>query len=418
MINDPPLRILFIVPYPPSLIRVRSYNLIRQLTALGHRVTVLTLYSDPAEQADVANLAPYCNEIIALPLPKWRPLWNCLKVLPGKKPLQAVYCWQPSLASRLIELIQPSGDHPTFDVVHIEHIRAAEYGLFLKQNLAANYSNLPIVWDSVDCISHLFRQTIKASDSRFGSLAARLDLGRTEQYEGRLTNQFNHVVIVSEIDREALLELVPPAMPEPEISIIPNGVDLDYFCPDPNTPRDPDTLIFSGKMSYHANVTMVLYLAQEIMPRVWRQRPEVKLQIVGKAPPQQITALAQHPNIVVTGMVPDIRPYIREAAAAVVPLIYGAGTQFKVLEAMACATPVITTTQAVKPLAAVPGRDILVADRPDEFARTILTLLANRDMRQKIGAAGRSYVEQHHNWNKITTDLSHIYGAVLAQNKK
>lgn len=410
MMNEKPLRVLFIVPYPPSLIRVRAYNLIRQLTALGHRVTVLTLYGDAAEQKDAAQLAAYCHKVVALPLPKWRSLWNCFKALPTKKPLQAVYCWQPALAQRLAELVRPAGSNkPAFDVVHVEHLRGADYGLFLKAQMETNGSTVPIVWDSVDCISYLFRQTAAASRSRFGNLAARLDLGRTERYEGWLANQFNHILITSAIDKQALLDLLPAQTRWPDISLIPNGVDLDYFCPEPAAERERETLVFSGKMSYHANVTMALYLAREIMPRIWQQRPEVKLNIVGKAPPKEIAVLARQPGIVVTGMVPDIRPYLRRATAAVVPLVYGAGVQFKVLEAMACATPVVTTPQAAAPLAAVPGRDVLTAENTDNFAGTILKLLSDPDMQQRIGTDGRAYVETHHNWTTITTRLAEIY---------
>lgn len=404
-----PLRILYIVPYPPSLIRVRSYNLIRRLSALGYEVTVLTLYSDESEQADVENFASHCHRVIAFPVEKWRSLWNCLTVVPTSKPMQAVYCWQPKMAESLEELIFSPGGKCAFDVVHIEHLRAAEYGVYLNKLLSTTGRKLPIVWDSVDCISYLFRQTLKASNSLFGVLAARMDLGRTEKYEGWVANQFEQVVIVSETDKQALLNLTPDHRTKPAISIIPNGVDLEYFHPDPAAVREPDTLIFSGKMSYHANVTMALYLVQEIMPHIWRERPQVKLHIVGKAPSKRIAELSNHPNIVVTGTVPDMRPYLRRAAAAVVPLVYGAGTQFKVLEAMACGTPVVTTPQAAAPLAAVPGRDLLVTNDARDFAGNVLRLLEDPGLQQQLGRFGRSYVENHHNWETISTELGRIF---------
>lgn len=95
------MNILFIVPYVPNLIRVRPYNLIRHLAAHGHEVTVLTLWSTEAERADAEALKQHCHRVVALPLPRWRSLWNCLRALPTPVPLQAVYCWQPALARRL-----------------------------------------------------------------------------------------------------------------------------------------------------------------------------------------------------------------------------------------------------------------------------------------------------------------------------
>ncbi len=409
------VRVLFVVPYPPSRIRVRSYNLVRQLTALGHEVTVLTLWSDAAERADAAALARQVHHVVALRLPRWRSLWNCLQALPTRKPLQAVYCWQPALARQAADLAISADGQPAFDVVHVEHLRGAEYGLYLQARLAAGQRPLPVVWDSVDCISYLFRQAATSSHSRFGAWAARLDLARTERYEGWLAGRFAHVSIVSAIDRQALLGLLPPGEKQPAVSLLPNGVELDYFCPDPATGREPASVVFSGKMSYHANVTMALYLAQEIMPRVWRQRPDVQLTIVGKAPPPEVRVLGQRPGVAVTGLVEDIRPYLRRATAAVVPLLYGAGLQFKVLEGMACATPVVATPQAAASLAAVPGRDLLVAGSAEEFAGAILALLADPQRQQAIGAAGRAYVESHHNWATITGRLAEIYQQVVHQ---
>jgi glycosyltransferase involved in cell wall biosynthesis len=402
------MRILFVVPYPPSYIRTRSYHLIQQLTALGHQVTVLTLWSDAAEKMDVARIAELCHQVIAFPLPRWRSLWNCLRALPTDKPLQGVYCWQPALAGKVVDLALPDGK-PAFDIVHVEHLRGAAFGLHLKARLEAGNHQLPIVWDSVDCISYLFRQTTAASQSRFGSSVARFDLARTERYESFLARQFDHLLMVSEIDRQALLDLLPPGENQPPISVIPCGIDPDYFFPEYGAEREQATLVFTGKMSYHANVTMVRYLVQEIMPLVWQQRPEVKINIVGKDPPREVLSLAEQPGVAVTGTVPDIRPFLRRATIAVVPLVYGAGVQLKVLEAMACATPVVATSRAVLPLAFVPERDLLVGEDTTTFVGNVLKLLADVQQQRTIGEAGLAAVRRRYNWAAIAIHLEEIY---------
>ena len=142
------------------------------------------------------------------------------------------------------------------------------------------------------------------------------------------------------------------------ISVLPNGVDLGYFYVGEELKREPATLVISGKMSYHANVSMTLEMVREILPVIWDQRPETKLWIVGKDPPREIQELGQHPKITVTGTVPDIRPYLQNATIAVAPITYGAGIQNKVLEAMACATPVVASSQAVSALNTISGKDI------------------------------------------------------------
>lgn len=399
------MRILFVVPYVPNQIRVRPYNLIRYLGKRGHTVTVLTLQSSPAEAEDVARLRQACAQVIVFDLPKWRSLWNCLAALPSSQPLQSVFCWQPAFARELAGLVAGQKGAAPFDVIHVEHLRGVKYAQRLRQWGTA----VPVVWDSVDCISFLFAQAMAQSKSRFGRFITRLDLNRTRRFEGQVVNAFNQVLVTSPADREAFLGLRPSGAPEPPISVLPNGVDLHTFKPDSTIPRDPATIVVSGKMSYHANVTMVLHLAEHIMPRVWAQQADAHLMIVGKDPAPALQKLADHPHITVTGTVPAIEPYLQRATLAVAPIPYGAGIQNKVLEAMACATPVVVSPQAAKALTAVPQRDFLLAEEPAAFAHQILALLADPDHQRAIGEKGYAFVKTTHDWQQIAAQLETIY---------
>lgn len=410
-------RVLFIIPYTPNLIRVRPYNLIRHIAERGHQVTLLTLWSDSQEQAALERLEPYLERVISVRLPKWRSLWNSVKALPTPRPLQSVYCWEPELARQLASIIDPDKDNLPFDVIHVEHLRGAEYGLYVKSLFAGRPEALPIVWDSVDSISMLFRQAAAQSRSWFGRSITRLELKRTERYEAWLLDQFDLVAVTSPADREALVSLLPDRSRKPEIAILPNGVDLQYFRPDHTIQREPATLVVSGKMSYHANVTMVLYLFEEIMPLVWARHPEARLVVVGKDPVKEIVALDEHPNVTVTGTVKDLPPYLQRATIAVAPIAYGAGIQNKVLEAMACGTPVVTSRQAVTALQAEVGRDLWVADGPEEFANRIIMLLENPMLRKQLGDAGRCYVEAHHHWGNVAERLDNLYNKVIERRK-
>lgn len=391
------MNILFIVPYMPNLIRTRPYNLIRHLSERGHRVTLFTLWENEQEKNQIESLRQICHDVQALPMPAWQSLWNSLKAVPSRQPLQSVFSWKPELVSHL-------NGHSPFDLVHVEHLRGARYGTYLKQ-----HTSLPVVWDSVDCISHLFRQAAAQSKSLLGRMRSRFELGRTAYYEGWLLDKYNHVLVTSPVDKQALLDLAPEKTTTAPISVLANGVDTVNFYPDPHVPRAEETLVISGKMSYHANITMVLYLVQEIMPLVWAQRPSVKLVIVGKDPVNEITALAENPNITVTGMVDSVTPYLQEATIAVAPITYGAGVQNKVLEAMACATPVITTPRAVAALQAVPGEDIMVAENASDYAAAILDMLGDPARQKVLGENGRRYVETYHQWPRIAARLETIY---------
>jgi glycosyltransferase involved in cell wall biosynthesis len=247
----------------------------------------------------------------------------------------------------------------------------------------------------------------------------RLELGRTSRFEPQLLAQFAHTLVTSPADRAALVELAVAAGKDnagDAVSVLPNGVDLEYFTPDDEA-RLPATLVFSGKMSYHANVTAAQHLVREIMPRIWAQRPDVRVWIVGKDPTREVVALAHETGdagVAVTGTVPDIRTYLRRATLAVAPVPYGAGIQNKVLEAMACGAPVVASGQAVSALTAQDGRDLLVAGDNAEFAQLVLALLDAPARRGTLSCAGRLYVEQNHAWPQIVADLEQVYAGLVS----
>ncbi|MGQ0601047.1 MAG: glycosyltransferase [Anaerolineales bacterium] len=397
------MKILFVVPYVPNLIRVRPYQLIRNLSALGHAVTVLTIWANAAERADVDALKSQCHSVQAVHVSRLRSWLNCALALPGDAPLQAHYSWTPALLAAAEEA-------PAWpDVIHVEHLRGARFGLAFKEWRSRQPTRPPIIWDSVDSISLLFEKTAAHSRRAVSRWMARFELGRTQRYERRLLSEFDYITVSAPADRAAMLALAGAAQTAP-VTVVPNGVDLDYFAPNPQLAREADTLVITGKMSYHANVTMVMQFVETVLPRLWARRPSVKLWVVGKEPPAQLQALAQDPRITVTGSVPDLRPYLQRAAVAVAPLAYGVGIQNKVLEAMACATPVVASTAAVFALADLrPGREAIVADGPEALADALSGLLADSGRQVEVGQAGRCYVERHHRWQDIVAGLVKVY---------
>ncbi len=399
------MRILFIVPYVPTPIYVRPHNLLHTLARRGHRLTLLTLQTRREEETHIRALREAGIEVRVFRLPRWRSVWNMGRSLPENIPLQARYCWHPALFRELERLLSSQDGYTPYDILHAEHLRGVLYALKAQEN----HPDLPIIWDSVDCISYLFRQASERSRSFFGQWVTRLELGRTVQLERRLLHQFDRILVTSRNDKRAYEALLPEGTSHTPLHVVPNGVSLDDFHPAPGISRSKGTLVVSGKMSYHANVTMVLDLAENIMPLVWRERPEVRLQIVGKDPHPKIQALGKNPRIEVTGTVPHVRPYLQRATIAVAPLAYGAGIQNKVLEAMACATPVVCTPQAVSALNVESGRHLLVADTPEAFAQAILLLLADEGRRRSVGQAGYAYVERYHRWDSIAASLENIY---------
>lgn len=405
------MKILFVVPYVPSLVRVRPYNFIRFLFERGHQITLATLWTDNEESGDLERIKPFCQQVVAFRLSRIASYKNALLALPGKAPLQSVYSWDAGFARQLVNLIQKENAAEPFDVVHVEHLRGARYGLYIKKTLkdGSRSEDLPVIWDSVDNISKLFRQASAHSRKLSRRLLTQFEWQRTRRYEGYLVDQFDRTLVTSPWDREAFAELLTDGARISQIQVVPNGVDLDYFQPGNETMRDPASLVISGKMSYHANVSMCLDFVSQTMPKIWERRPDVKLCLVGKDPPAEIRELTRNPSITVTGTVEDIRPYLQKATIAVAPLTYGTGIQNKVLEAMACATPVVTTPQAVSALKTTPGADVMVGKDSDELSTIILNLLGDSDARLHLGEAGRRYVEMYHCWQDIVGQLEMIY---------
>ncbi len=408
------MKILFISPYAPTSIRTRSYNFVRGLVYRNHAITLATVWENAAELKVLCDFEKQGVRVLSARLSKSRALWNVLSALPKSAPVQSMYSWHPSLKSLIA---QAPFD---YDLIHVEHLRGARYGLALKSWLASRNLHVRVIWDSVDCITYLFEQTIVAGRASFSPWVARFELGRTRRYESLAVGQFDRVLVTSLVDKielERIASRKDKGNVEDHISIVSNGVDLDYFAPQ-ETLREPNVIVISGKMSYHANATAAIHLANEIMPLVWVKQPDARLWIVGANPSRQIRQLAgsttrdsrfQPDRTIVTGTVPNLRCYLAHATIAVAPIVYGAGVQNKVLEAMATGTPVVATPHAVSALQVRDGENVLIANDAESFARSVLLLLNDPASRKRIGLAGRKYVELHHNWNEMVERLETIY---------
>lgn len=407
------MRILFVTPYPPSRIRVRGYGFLQELHR-KHEVTVLTQCSSEQELADVEIVRNHGIPVLVVRESKRQSALRSGRALFSNTPLQVAYARSALFAQAIQDLLTQHA----FDVVHVEHLR----GIASMERLAHLQ---PLVWDAVDCISLLCKHTMVAGPGLKVRMVARLEHERTQRYEARLLGQLQHVVVTSERDRQAMIDLRRKHVGDLDssddllglnVSVLPNGVDLDYFQPGPHEPRRFN-IVFSGKMSYHANAATAFYLVQQIMPLIWQELPEATLTIVGSRPPKSIQLLGRDPRIEVTGYVADMRPYIQQAEVMLSPMVYSVGIQNKVLEAMALGTPTVVTRQVADALDACPGRDLLVAETAPEFAKQTLRLMHEAELHTTLSHCGRSYVEKQHNWEMVTDRLIELYRRAVAHHR-
>lgn len=400
------MRILFVTPYPLSRIRTRSYGFVTHL-ASKHDVKVLALCANEREMADVRAVQREGIDIISIYEERLVQFLRALLALGSGLPLQVAFGASTHLRMTLEKLL--SSGH--FDLLHVEFVRALG---MLPVSLP-----VPVVWDAVDCVSQLYEQGASFGMTPMLRLFGLNEARRVRAYELAQLFRFRHILITAERDRQALLNLMHkrPAKLEgktpAEIHVLPHGIDQRYF-QRYSGPRLPETLVFSGKMSFHANIAGAHNLIKRIMPRVWQQRPDVRLIIAGSDPPASLRRSGSDPRITFTGYVPDLRPYIARASIAVSPLPYAVGIQNKVLEAMALGTPVIASSQAVAGIRAIAGHALLAADEPETFANAILHLLDDPALWNELAENGAVYVAANHNWDDIMQKLTAVYTQALA----
>jgi sugar transferase (PEP-CTERM/EpsH1 system associated) len=395
------MRILFVTPYVPSRIRVRPFNLIKSLSAL-HDISLVSLQCEAYERELVTEVAQFCVSVDLVPLPRRMAYGNCLLALPTPVPLRVAYYRSPALLGRMRQVIRER----EIELVHGELIK-----VFPALQAVQAQAALPVLYDSVDCISWYLQQQWYAARSPLRKAFVYTELQKMRRYERLALRAFDRVVITAQHDADRLRALGEDVQ---HIEVVPNGVDTSYFTA-PVSPAQTDSLVFCAKLDYYPNAQAIVAFCRETLPLIWEQSPRVRLTIVGNNPPREVVALGLDGRITVTGSVPDVRPYLGRAAVALAPLQIAAGMQNKVLEAMAMGLPVVATAASCRSLGVKHGRELLVAEGGRANADAVLGLLANRQLAHELGRAGRRYVELNHSWEATAQRLSELYQALLEQ---
>jgi len=307
-----------------------------------------------------------------------------------RRPLHAdlIAGWMVGPLFEEIERFQP-------DVVHVASGRLAGLGKLL--------SGRPAVLAALDA----WHLNVAARALLAGGIRRRLLLGeaaRVRRFEATEYPRFRRIVVVSDADREALLAVDDRL----SITVIPNGVDLEAYAPDPATVRDRDRIVFTGVMSYAPNVSAAELLARRVFPRVRAARPSARLAIVGRSPTPRVCALAG-PGVEVTGAVPDIRPWLTSSHVYACPMVSGTGIKNKLLEAMASGLPCVATPLALQGIDVEPGRELLVGADEEELAAHIVKLLDDDELARALGRSAREYVSANHDWGPVARAYVRVY---------
>jgi sugar transferase (PEP-CTERM/EpsH1 system associated) len=381
-------------PYPLDKgDKLRAYYQLHYLAGQGHEICLLALSDETVSAEALAAVGPLCRGGLHLHqlgrVARGRGLARALAT--AGRPLQVGYFYEKP-AQRLVDklLAEFRPDH-----VYCQLIRMAEY-------LRPHAGQWPMTLDYMDVFSAgMARRAVTAPAWQRPVLA--LEASRLTAYEAEAFNWFQAHTIISEQDRN----LIPHAA-NAQITIVPNGIALNYFQPQPLAPKTYD-LLFCGNMGYHPNVDAACWLAEEILPLVQQRHPAATLLVAGTSPAPRVQALARRPGVAVSGWLPDIRTAYAQAQVFVAPMRVGTGLQNKLLEAMAMQLPCVTTPLANNALRGTPGQHLLVADGAPALAEALAGLLADGTRAAQLAAAGRTFVAETYDWAAATARLENLF---------
>lgn len=391
------MNILFLtprLPYPPIKgDKLRAYHQIRHLSE-KHNIFLLSFLESNDEQRHVPILKEMCREVVTVLKTPWHSYLSTLGALLSPRPLQVGYYSSRVMSQEVISMLK----RHHINLIHIQTIRMAPY--------AREIIEIPRFLDSIDLISLNYQRRLKAKLSALTPLL-RMEYQRLTAYERQMIERTDFTSVVSQADlKEVGLDL------NPKVLCLPNGVDTDYFKPS-RAEYEHGSLLFTGNMGYYPNVEATKYFCNSIFPGLLDSYPNLNFYIVGANPSKQVLRLAKQPSVVVTGTVPDVRPYYDRAHVFVCPLQSGGGIQNKVLEAMAMGLPVVSTLLSNGGIGAQHGKHILIADQPEKFAEHVMRLLKDSSLREKLGQAGQNFVRENFSWTVHSEQLDKIYQSLV-----
>ena len=374
------------IPFPPNKgDKIRSYHLLRHLA--GHyQVHLGTFVDDEDDWQHVPAVEKLCASTRFARLNPLRARVRSLGALLGNRSLSLDYYHDRDMKSWVDRTVREHG----IDRIMIFSSAMAQY--------AESYPQARRVVDFVDVDSDKWRQYAEKKSWPMSWLY-RHEAKQLLAYERKVARECDASLFVSSPEADLFRKLAPES--GARIGWFSNGVDTDYFSPgrayaSPYAAGER-ALVFTGAMDYWPNVDAVQWFATEVFPRILAQYPQARFYIVGSRPAPAVQALAQQAGVVVTGTVPDVRPYIAHGEVAVAPLRIARGIQNKVLEAMAMARPVVVSPQALEGIDAEVGREVLLADDAAAFADSVTALLRQPDA--SVGAAARANVQRHYSWS-------------------
>jgi glycosyltransferase involved in cell wall biosynthesis len=384
-----------VLPHPPdSGPKVKTWQVIKYL-AQRHEVTLASFVRGD-QAASVKELQRYCRAVRTVPMSR-RVLTDALAMLrslAGGRPWMMVRDDRAAMR-RLVDRLAAE---TRFDIAHADQLNMAQY--------AGRVGPARKVLDAHNALWLLYKRLAATMPAGPRKWFLERDWRLLKRYEGAICRDFEAVLAVSDQDQSALQEAAGVPCP---VTVIPIAVDTDELVPVARRP-DASHVLHLGTMYWPPNIDGVQWFIEQVYPLVRAQRPDVVFDVVGARPPKSLVAFNHTgQNINVAGYVPDPRPYLEQAGVFIVPLRAGGGMRVKILEALARALPVVTTSLGCEGIAVEDGQQVLVADAPAAFAQAVLRVLADRDLAGALGCKGRERVVAQYDYRVACRPLDDVY---------
>jgi len=388
------MNILFVtprLPYPPLKGDqcIPYYRL--KLLSRKHNIVLLTFYQDNNELEYLTELTPFCKEITTIKLNKLYSFFNMLiGGIFSKLPFQVLYFGSRAFKKSTQSLIK----NRRFDIVHTYMLRMAEYTKDL---------NKPKVLDLIDLMQLNLKKRISI-EKLIRKIFFKEELKRIIRYENQIITKYDVSILVSDNDKNYI--------ESDKIAAISLGVDTHIFKRHSNLP-DNKTIIFSGNMGYFPNESAIIWFIEKCFGMIKREIPNAKLVIAGNNPNSKIKKMGDNHSIFVTGFVESMVSELNKAQVAIAPMQSGYGMHIKIIEAMACALPVITTTSGLGAIKATHEKNVIIADNASDFTRSCIKLLNDYGMAKKIGDSARDLVLKNYSWEMHVNKIGKIYESIV-----
>ena len=392
------MKILMLTPYLPYPLltggQTRSYNLIKRLSSLGHKITLFCLVKSGDERQYVGELEKFCEEVQVFNRSEkpWT-LRNIFKTGLSFYPFLVIRNWAKGEHSAIEKKLKKE----QFDLIHAETF-------YVMPHIPKTKVPMLLVEQTIEYL--VYRHFVDEFKIPLIKQLLYLDVAKMKYWELKYWQRAKRVVAMSEADKKSMLYQIPSL----SVDIVPNGVDSNFFAKKVKERSETPIILYLGNFTWLQNREAVDILVSDIWPAIKKKVPPVKLWIIGKDAKEFFSKLES--DDIRVDEVADVRDVYQQASVLVAPIYGGGGTRYKNFEAFASGLPVVTTSIGIRGTTAKDGTEVIIRDKPDDISASVVELLQDNKLYTKIAGNAREMVKKEYDWDPIAQKLSKIYEAL------